>query len=70
MQIKALVIYGKNGKRRILKFKLGAVNIISGSSKTGKSTVGQIIEYCFGSKECEISAGIVRQYSDWYGIKT
>lgn len=68
MQIEAVVIYGKNGKRRVISFNLGKNNIISGTEKTGKSIVGQIIEYCFGSDKCHISSGVVRQYSDWFGI--
>ena len=68
MQIEKIIIYGKNGKRRTLNFNLGADNIISGSSKTGKSTIGQIIEYCLGSDKCDISFGIVRQYSDWFAL--
>ena len=68
MQIEAIVIYGKNGERRILPFSLGKNNIISGVSRTGKSTVGQIIEYCFGSRQCDISTGIVRDHSDWFGM--
>lgn len=68
MQIEAIVIYGKNGERRILPFNPGKNNIISGVSKTGKSTVGQIIEYCFGSRQCDISTGIVRNHSDWFGM--
>lgn len=68
MQIEAIVIYGKNGEKRILPFHSGKNNIISGVSKTGKSTVGQIIEYCFGSRQCDISAGVVRKYSDWFGM--
>ena len=68
MQIESLIIYGKNGARRVLKFNLGKENIISGMSQTGKSTIGQIIEYCLGSDECSISAGIVRQYADWFGL--
>lgn len=68
MQIDSIIIYGKNGKKRILKFNLGRENIITGSTKTGKSAIGQIIEYCLGSKTCDISAGIVRQYTDWFGL--
>lgn len=68
MQIEAIVIYGKNGKRRVLPFNCGKNNIISGTTKTGKSTIGQIIEYCFGSQQCDVSAGIVRRHSDWFGM--
>jgi hypothetical protein len=68
MQIKEIIIYGRNGKKRELKFSTGTVNIISGYSKTGKTAVGQIVDYCLGSKTCDISAGVVRNYSAWYAL--
>ena len=46
MQIRELVLYGYNGKVRHLPFALGQVNIITGRSKSGKSVVGDIIDYC------------------------
>lgn len=46
MQILELVLYGYNQKVRHLPFKLGQVNIITGRSKSGKSAVGDIIDYC------------------------
>lgn len=68
MQILELCIYGNNKKKRSLKFQLGKVNIITGSSTTGKSVVGDIIEYCLGGDSCEIAAGIVRNSVSWYGV--
>ena len=38
MQILALAIYNATGKRREVHFRLGQVNIITGASKTGKSS--------------------------------
>ena len=43
MQIRELVLYGYNGKVRHLPFALGKVNIITGRSKSGKSSIGDII---------------------------
>ena len=37
MQIRELVLYGYNGKVRHLPFNIGAVNVITGKSKSGKS---------------------------------
>ena len=68
MQIKELIIYGKNGKRRTLPFRMGEVNIITGKSKSGKTAIGAIIEYCLGGTSCNISDGIVRDNSDWYAL--
>lgn len=68
MQIREVVLYGYNGKVRKIKFILGRVNIITGTSKTGKSVIGDIIDYCLGSSSCNIADGIVRNNVDWYGV--
>jgi hypothetical protein len=68
MQIRELVIYGKNDQIRRIKFNLGSINIITGKSKTGKSAVGSIIEYCFGGDSCNIADGKVRENASWYGL--
>ena len=52
MQIRQLVLYGKNGKVRSISFEIGQVNIITGKSKSGKSAIGDIIEYCLGGDSC------------------
>lgn len=68
MQIRELVLYGFNGKIRHLPFKLGEVNIISGKSKSGKSAVGDIIDYCLGGDSCNIADGVIRENVSWYGL--
>ncbi|WP_083717286.1 DUF3732 domain-containing protein [Mailhella massiliensis] len=68
MQIRELVLYGHNGKVRHLTFSLGSINIISGRSKSGKSIVGDIIDYCLGKETCNIAEGVVREKVAWYGI--
>lgn len=68
MQIRELVIYGYNGKVRHLPFELGKVNIITGKSKSGKSVVGDIIDYCLGGESCNIADGVVRDNVAWYGL--
>ena len=55
MQIRELVLYGYNGKVRHLPFALGKVNIITGRSKSGKSAIGDIIDYCMGGDSCNIA---------------
>lgn len=68
MQIRELVLYGYNGKVRHLPFSLGQVNIITGRSKSGKSAVGDIINYCLGGDSCNIADGVVRDNVAWYGL--
>ena len=68
MQILELVLYGVNGEVRHLPFNLGVVNIISGKSKSGKSVIGDIIDYCLGGSSCSIADGVVRETVSWYGL--
>lgn len=69
MQISAIVLYGLNGKKRVIPFNIGTVNIITGKSKTGKSVIGDIIDYCFGGTSCNIAEGVVREAVAWYGLQ-
>ena len=68
MQIKEIVLYGVNGEVRNLSLNLGTVNIISGKSKSGKSVIGDIIDYCLGGDSCDIADGVVRETVAWYAL--
>ena len=45
----------------MVKFESGVVNVISGASKTGKSAVVAIIDYCLGSDKCAIPVGVIQE---------
>jgi hypothetical protein len=68
-QIKDIVLYGFNGKRRTLSLRPGRLNIITGDSKTGKTALIEIIDYCLGSSECKIPAGIIPKTVEWTGVR-
>lgn len=68
-QISNIVVYGKTGQRRSIEIEPGAVNIITGRSKTGKSSLIHIVDYCLGRKECNVPAGVIRKNVSWYGLK-
>lgn len=68
MQIKTISLYGKNGERRDVDFELSSVNIITGASKRGKTSLIDIVEYCLGASECTVKEGHIRQTVDWYAI--
>jgi len=44
------------------------VNVITGASKTGKSAVIPIIDYCLASKHCAIPVGVIREKCAWFGV--
>lgn len=68
IQIRAIVIYSHDGRQRVIPFELGSVNIISGDSRTGKSAILGIIDYCFGASEIDVPEGKVRRNVSWFGL--
>lgn len=69
MQIIDIVVFSHDGRRRILSLKVGRVNIITGASKTGKSALVDIVDYCFGASECRVPEGPIRRSVSWFGLK-
>lgn len=68
-QILKLVLWPRNGGSiREVVFEPGMVNVITGASKTGKSAVIPIIDYCLASKSCAVPVGVIRDECSWFGI--
>ena len=68
-QILNIVVYGHNAQKRIISFHLGKLNIITGGSKTGKSALIDIIDYCMGSGSCNIPSGPIPRKVEWVGLR-
>ena len=68
MQIKSIVLYNNQGEKRVLEFQLGAVNIITGESRTGKSTIIDIVDFCMGRSSFNIPDGPIRQSVSFYAV--
>lgn len=68
-QILNVLIYSFNGEIRSIDFEPGKLNIITGASKTGKSSLIDIIDYCFGNDECNIADGVIPSNVDWVGVR-
>ncbi|HEY7328030.1 MAG TPA: DUF3732 domain-containing protein [Gemmataceae bacterium] len=66
LQILALAIYNRAGQRRELRLKPGKVNVITGASKTGKSALIDIVDYCLGRNEYTVPSGVIRDTVVWY----
>lgn len=66
--IKTIFFMGVSGQRRDVEFKDNSLNIITGASGTGKSTLIKAIDYCLGSSKCELPAH-VRRRSIAVGVK-
>ena len=68
MQIRAVVLYHTDGRVRELAFRLGALNVITGQSRTGKSAIIDIVDYCLGRSSFNVFEGVNRDVVAWYGL--
>jgi hypothetical protein len=68
-QIKKIILWPrKNFEKREINFVEGQVNVISGASKTGKSAVIPIIDYCLCANKCAVPVGVIREECEWFGV--
>ena len=67
-QIQAINIHNFAGERRTISLQTGAVNIITGRSATGKSSILDIIAYCFGGSY-SVAGGVIRNAVRFYSIE-
>ena len=58
----------KDYSYRRVKFVPNKVNIITGASRTGKSAIIPIIDYCLGSEKCTIPVDTIRNACLWFGV--
>lgn len=65
--IKAIVLFNKDGEKRTVPLTQG-VNIITGQSKTGKSALVEIIDYCLCSTRCTIPKGRITDFAVLYAL--
>jgi hypothetical protein len=66
MQLLAIILYNAGGDRRILEFEPGALNVVTGESKTGKSALLEIVEYCLGRGTMLMPVGPITRTVSWY----
>ncbi|HXR31726.1 MAG TPA: DUF3732 domain-containing protein [Solirubrobacterales bacterium] len=68
MQIESFVLYHRDGlRRRVLPLHRG-LNVITGWRNTGKSSLLEIVDYCFGRSTLTVSRGKIRRTVGWYGL--
>ncbi|GAA2529805.1 MULTISPECIES: DUF3732 domain-containing protein [Streptomyces] len=70
MQLLALALYHRDGRPvpRVIRFRPGALNILTGESETGKSEVLDIVEYCLGRKKPNFPDEPIDQTVGWYAV--
>ena len=69
--IEDLVLWMKDGTKRSLHFQNDKINVITGNSKTGKTAILEIVDYCLcGSADSVvISREHIGENVTWYGLR-
>jgi hypothetical protein len=52
----------------VVAFDTGVVNVVSGISRTGKSAIIPIIDYCLGADRCTVPVQTIRNACEWFGV--
>jgi len=69
IQIEKLILYPNfDLQPREIDFKPGKLNIITGASGTGKSSLINIFRFCLGSSSPDVPIGPISQSVAWYAI--
>lgn len=68
--IDSIILWPKRDKfsYRRLPFADGKINIVTGASRTGKSAIIPIIDYCLCSNKCQIPVDVIRNSCEWFGV--
>jgi hypothetical protein len=69
LQILDIVVFNQKGERRVVSLRLGKVNVITGGSKTGKTALIDIVDYCLARNEFNVPAGVIRETVTWYVVR-
>jgi Protein of unknown function (DUF3732) len=67
VQLLSLTLYNRDGRTRHVEFRTGQLNVVTGESKTGKSALLTIVEYCLGRDTMLVPAGPIADTVGWYG---
>lgn len=68
MQLDKLVLFNHDGDTRPVEFTSGALNVITGDSRTGKSSLINILRFLLGSAKPNVPFGPIQQTVAWYAL--
>ena len=68
MQLDKLVLFNADGETRPIEFTPGALNIITGDSRTGKSSLINIVRFLLGSGKPNVPFGPIQESVAWYAL--
>src|SRR4051812_41119485 len=69
MHIDELIFYNADGEKRSIGLERGALNVITGDSRTGKSSLINIIRFLLGSGSPHVPYGPIQRSIAWYAMR-
>lgn len=69
MQIDELVLYNREGEIRTIPLRAGRLNVITGDSRTGKSSLINIVRFLLGAGSPHTPYGPIQQSVAWYAMR-
>ena len=69
MQLDELVLFNREGDTRSIALNAGALNVITGDSRTGKSSLINIVRFLLGSGSPNVPFGPIQQTVAWYALR-
>jgi len=67
INIKQIILFNDKGEKRNISFNEG-LNIVTGDSKTGKSALIEIVDYCLFSSRSSIPKGKISDFADLFVV--
>jgi len=68
MNLLAIVLYHRAGHQRVVHFNPGELNIVTGWSATGKSSLLEITDFCLGRDQVTMPVGPITDAVAWYAV--
>jgi hypothetical protein len=69
MQIDEIILYNAAGATRTIPLRAGRLNVITGDSRTGKSSLINIIRFLLGAGSPQTPHGPIQQSVAWYAMR-
>lgn len=68
MQLDKLVLFNRDGDTQPIALNAGALNVVTGDSRTGKSSLINILRFLLGSGSPNVPFGPIQETVAWYAL--